>query len=416
MKQKRILAISYHTCPLASEEGKETGGMNVYVLELSKELARLGHHVDVFTRCQGKNNKTTVAVTPGFRVIHLVAGPCKTINKKILPIYIPEFVESALRFIEKEHLSYDILHAHYYQSGIIGMDINKKLPSPLPFVMSFHTLALMKNLVARSTSEQENRTRIDAEYRLTRKADAIITSSFSDKQYIKYLYNGTDKNIFEVPPGVNLNLFKSLDKSRAKKHIGIPEKTKLIIFVGRIEPLKGIDMLLYALKILIRENPLVPIKLVIVGGDISQHVKKWSSPLKQLEQLRRTLGLSDYVQFVGQKPQYELPYYYNASELVVMPSHYESFGLSAAEAMACGIPVITTNVAGISDLIDEKRAALITTVNNPLLLASQIKKLLTNKDLYHEVKKSISQNTQDLNWNTVAKQIDKVYDRIIDHI
>jgi D-inositol-3-phosphate glycosyltransferase len=411
MTQKHILMISYHTCPLASEEGKESGGMNIYVLELSKQLARIGYQVDVITRSQDAKVAQIVKVSKNFRVIHLKAGPEKPINKKKLMNYIPEFIQSFQSLLKKEHTSYDLIHAHYFLSGLIGLKLNESFSQKIPLIITFHTLALMKNLVARSAAEQENQTRVDAEFNLVKLTDAIITPSSSDKQYLMYLYGAPEKKIFEIPPGVNTTIFKPFNKSLAKQHIGVSDKTKIILFVGRIEPLKGIDVLLYAIKILISQRISDPISLMIIGGDISQHIKKWSPLLKQLEQLSRTLQITANVNFVGQRNQHELAYFYNAAEVVVMPSHYESFGMAAAEAMACGIPVITTNASGISNLIDDRRSALITSVNNPLLLASQIKKLLSDEKLYQEIQKNNLENVNDLSWENTVKQIETVYKR-----
>ncbi len=411
----KILMISYHTCPLASEEGKETGGMNVYVFELSRNLARLGHKIDVITRSQDKDNEKIVEVEENFRVIHLTAGPEAAMNKKKLVEFIPEFVDSYISFVQENDLQYDLLHAHYYQSGLIGTEIQKRLNNKIPLVLTFHTLALMKNLVARSASELSSQYRIDAEFKLSKHVDAIITPSTSDKQYLQYLYEVNPKKIFEIPPGVNTELFKPIEKIAAKEHLNLNTQEKIILSVGRIEPLKGIDMLLFAIKILIRQIPQIPLRFLIVGGDISQHITKWSPQLKQLEEFRHILGISKYVQFIGQKPQHELPYYYNAAEIVVMPSHYESFGMAAAESMACGTPVITTNVAGISQLIDERRSTLVTSVNNPLLLASQIRQLLTNASIYDEIRDNIMRNIEDLCWSGISKQIASVYLRLISH-
>lgn len=409
MALKRILVISYHTCPLAFEEGKETGGMNVYVYELSRHLARRGVMVDVITRCQDIKSERIVQVSKNFRVIHLIAGPPTNIHKDTLRSFIPEFITSFQKFTETEKLTYNIIHAHYFLSGLIGLEIKKIFSYHIPLVISFHTLALMKNLVARSAGELGSQARIDAEMLLTKEADVIISPSTSDKQYLQYLYDVSDKKIFEIPPGVNTTLFKPIPKLLAKAHIGLKTHEKIILFVGRIEPLKGIDVLLYALKIFRVQHPHIPIRLLIVGGDVSQHITKWSAQLKQLDLLAHTLGISDYVDFIGQRPQHELPYYYNCAEVVIMPSHYESFGMAAAEAMACGIPVITTNVTGISHLIDELRFWQITSVNNPLLLASQIKRLLSDETLYQHIRNMGLKNAQNLRWDIIAKQISDVY-------
>jgi D-inositol-3-phosphate glycosyltransferase len=409
---KRILMISYHTCPLASEEGKETGGMNIYVYELSKSLSKMGIKVDVITRSQEEDKERIVQVDENFRVIHLDAGPHSPLDKKKLMEYLDEFADSFKTFVQNEKLNYDLIHAHYYQSGLIALKITENLLKNIPFIMTFHTLALMKNLVARTPQEMESQVRIDAEFILTLESDAIITPSSSDKEYLQYLYNTLPQKIFEIPPGVNTSLFKPMDKKLAKEKIKLEGTEKIILFVGRVEPLKGIDVLLYALKILLSQAPDLKVRLLIVGGDISEHITKWSPQLKKLEELRHILGISSEVEFVGQKPQHELPYYYKASEVVVMPSHYESFGMAAAEAMACEIPVIMTNVTGISNLIDEERSTLITTVNNPLLLASQIKQLLTDQDIYQKTRKNIMENTRNLSWDKIAQKIVEVYNKI----
>jgi len=400
---KHIAMISYHTCPLASEEGKETGGMNVYVLELSRQLARLGNHVDIFTRSVDPNNTYIVNVEQGLRVIHLVAGPQMMVSKKELFPFIPAFIKSYQKFRQKEQIIYDILHCHYYLSGLIGNEIG-------PYIMSFHTLALMKNLVARSEEEKEDVHRIEVERFLITKATKIIAASENEGKYLEYLYDTPKEKIVVIPPGVDTELFRPMDSAVAKEHIHVPLTQKLILFAGRIEPLKGIDVLLYAMKIVLAKNPSYPVCLCIVGGDISQPSSAWSQTHRALDDLRKLLGLTASVTFVGQKPQHELPYYYNAADMVVMPSHYESFGMAALEAMACGVPVITTNVTGISSLIDEKHASLITTVNNPLLLASQIEYFLHQPHKRAEIGASLRKNVMDLSWSHIANKMDSVYD------
>ncbi len=413
MTQKRIAMLSMHTCPLAFEEGKETGGMNVYVMELSKELAKKGYYVDIFTRSQSQTQPKIVVINPFLRVIHLVAGPEKSVPKKEVIEYVDEFVESFLLFTKRENTSYDLLHAHYYLSGMVCQQLKQNGFSNTPFVMTFHTLALMKNLVARDELEREEKERINAEIVLVKEADHIIASSETDAQYLQYLYNCPKEKITIVYPGVDTNLFLPIDKVKAKKHVGADVHHKLILFVGRIEPLKGIDMLLYALKILLSQHTTIKVCLWIIGGDVSQKKSHWSKELQRLEKLRQLLNMETTVYFVGQKPQHELPYYYNASELVVMPSHYESFGMAAIEAMSCGVPVITTNVAGVTTLFDKRHQQLITSVNNPLLLASQILSLLTNQEEHKKVSEQVRKRVQDLTWENVAKKVSRVYKYLV---
>lgn len=405
--------ISYHTCPLASLEGKETGGMNVYVLELSKELAKQGYIVDIYTRSQDNSNKEIVEIGKNLRLIHLKAGLQKHIPKKQLINFIDDFVESFKQFSKKYELSYDLLHCHYYLSGLIGLKISQKNGKKIPVAMTFHTLALMKNLVARDEMEKEDKSRIDSEFLLIKKVDTIITPSTTNKEYITSLYNAPEEKITVVTPGVDTKLFKPMDKQKAKEKVGAGKNHKIVLFVGRIEPLKGIDVLMYAIKILLQKHPAMNLCLWIVGGDVSQKTSFWSKELQKLENLRELLGIKTIVKFVGQKPQTMLPYYYNAAEVVVMPSHYESFGMAALEAMACGIPVITTNVSGIASLIDDKHQALITTVNNPLMLASQIETLLTDEAFHKKIGKQVYETVQDLSWKNIAKATKHVYENLL---
>lgn len=407
---QRIAMLSYHTCPLASIEGKETGGMNVYVLELSKRLAERGYKVDMFTRCHDDDNEKVTQVTPNLRLMHLVSGPTDgSVSKKDLIRYLDGFIETFMAFTEAEGLVYDVLHCHYYLSGLVGLKLQESFPNKPPIIVTFHTLALMKNLVARGERERESQARIDAEYSLAQNATRIITPSESARDYLAYLYDASSEKISVIPPGFNIDLFKPIEKRQAKQKINATQDHKIILFVGRIEPLKGIDVLMYAMKILTQRNPEMTVCLWVLGGDISQDVSEWSQELQRLEQLRKTLRISSFVKFVGQKPQDELPYYYNSAEMVVMPSNYESFGMTALEAMACGVPVITTNVAGISRFLDDEHKALVTSAHNPLLLAERIEHLLSDEVAHAHLGKEIQEKVSELSWRSIASQIEEIY-------
>lgn len=395
---KRIAVISYHTCPLSDEKDAEVGGMNTYILELSKALTQKGFIIDIYTRCVDKNSPDIVQILPNLRVIHLETGPTTEIPKKKLSQYIPEFTKNLNNFMEKENLSYGFISSHYYLSGLIGLELKKKLQIPL--LVTFHTLALMKNLVAKSEDERETVLRIESELILTKKSDKIIATSESDLEYIHTLYNCPFKKISLLSPGVNLKLFRPIDKALAKKKIGADIDHKLILFVGRIERLKGIDVLLYAIKILIQKNPQLLFCLWIVGGSADR--KLWTRESHRLEEIRKLLKLTSYVKFVGRKRMEDLPFYYNSAEIVLMPSQYESFGIAALEAMACGIPVIITDVAGVSGLLDKKHSSLLTSASNPIGLAGKIKNLLTNKEEYYKMSKEVFKKVQDLGWEEVA--------------
>lgn len=405
MKYGRIAVLSYHTCPLSDIEGGEIGGLNVYALELCRQLARKGYVIDIFTRSQNKTHQKIVRVENNLRVIHLVAGEEKVIEKKKLINFLPEFLTNLFGFINEYKLAYDLIHAHYYMSGIIGLQMKEKYNIPL--FVTFHTLALMKNLVARSESEKEDLGRIESELLLVRKADKIIATSVRDARYLATLYNCPEEKISVLMPGIDLKIFNPQDKIKAKQIIGARTDHKLVLFVGRIEPLKGIDVLLYAMKILL-ENPQLHLCLWILGGDVSKASGKWSEELKRLDKLRQLLNISTDVTFVGRKHQNELPNYYNAAEMVILPSHYESFGLVALEAMACGVPVITTDTAGIADLFDKDNSPLITSANNPLMLSEKIKYLLEDKDEYQKISHEVLKKAGKLSWEDIANKFSEI--------
>jgi D-inositol-3-phosphate glycosyltransferase len=402
MQKKRLAVILYHTCPLSDEIDAEIGGANTYVLELSKALANRGVYLDIFTRSQSPESPRIVQVSETLRVIHLPAGKEAPLHKTEQEQHIPEFLENFYTFVKTEDLTYSYVSCHYYLSGLIGIDIKKKFS--IPMVMTFHTLGLMKNLVARSDEERESVERIKTEMMLVKSSDQIIATSEDDAEYIETLYEGDPRKIAVLIPGVDLKLFKPADKALAKKAIDEESDHRMILFVGRIEPLKGIDVLLYAIKILLNKKPGLKICVWIVGGDVSKDSAEWSKELKKLNAIRKVLGLTTSVNFVGRKEQSELPDYYNAADLLVLPSQYESFGITAVEAMASGLPVITTDTTGVSDLIDKKHSFLITSANNPILLSEKIAEILGNEEEYAHLRKEVSESVRELSWDNTAKQ------------
>ena len=408
MKYQRIAVISYHTCPLSDEKDIEIGGMNVYVLELSKELAKKGFAIDIFTRQVEKESPKIVTIYPNLRVIHIKAGKITKIRKNELIKLIPEFLENLYKFIRENKLSLDLVSCHYYLSGLIGLSIKEKYK--IPMSITFHTLALMKNLVAREEEEIEEIKRIESEMLLIKMADKVIATSQTDERYIHTLYNCPSIKISILSPGVNHKLFKPIDKLLAKKRVNISKNRRLILFVGRIEPLKGIDVLLYALKILTHHDSKLNLCLWIIGGDALGKEATWSKELIRLKQIKKILGINAFVEFLGRKKQEELPFFYNAAEIVIMPSRYESFGITSLEAISCGTPVITTDVSGISNLFDKEHQALVTSASNPILLAKKVKSLLTNKNEYIKISQEVLNKAQDFSWDKTADKFIRLWD------
>ncbi|MDO8577224.1 MAG: glycosyltransferase [Candidatus Daviesbacteria bacterium] len=390
MNSKRIAVLSYHTCPLSDEKNAEVGGMNTYVLELSKALSQKGYQIDIYTRSVDTNSPQVVNINPNLRVVHLLAGKPAPVSKKQLIRFIPEFIDNFNKFMKEEKLSYDLINAHYYLSGLIGLQLKKRLNVPL--FMTFHTLALMKNLV----EKQEDYQRIEYETLLVKNSDKIIATSEADLEYIHTLYGCPLKKISILTPGVDLKVFRPLEKKQAKQAIKASLNHKLILFVGRIVPLKGIDSLLYAMKILTKRNPKLTICLWIIGEE--------SKESKRLILLRNLLKINTFVKFIGKISNQDLPNYYNAAEVLVLPSQYESFGITALEAMACGVPVVITDATGVSNLLDKKHSSLLTSASNPIMLARKINHLLTDNIEHQKMSREVAKKVQDLSWENIADE------------
>lgn len=407
---KRIAMISVHECPLASSEGKEKGGINVYVYELSKALSNIGYSIDIFTRAQDTVNPRIVHVNDAMRVIHVNAGPLKKYPKKEILNHLNEFTKNMHECMQIEHLSYDLIHAHYYFSGIVAHNLRNMYYNTSPIVMSFHTLGLMKQLVSRTELSDEPSVRIPIEQMLVKNSDFFVTSSENDALYLKSLYDCPNDKIAAISPGVDTALFHPDNKTQAKRMIGADVNHRIILGVGRIDPVKGFDVLLFALKILLHSHPELAKQLClwIVGADVGEDPKHWSIELQMLDSLRKTLGLTTAVKFVSAQPQEKLANFYNAADVVVMPSHYESFGMVALEALSCGTSVIATDVMGISPMLKSFSTGHVISANNPIRLASELYRVITTPPVFSK-KKRLSA----FDWSTMAKKMQKVYRKLL---
>ena len=406
--------ISVHTCPLATLGGKETGGMNVYVRDLSRELARRGHHVDVFTRLQNpKVKRISHALGPNARVIHISAGPEGPMDKNLVLNHIPAFVNEILSFAQAEDISYDIIHSHYWLSGWAAIELQKAWQAP--FVQMFHTLAHMKNSVAQTEQEREGDQRIDVERQIMLQVDRLIAATPMERAQMAWLYGADPHKVSVVPCGVDINLFTPKPKTEARATLQLPVHRPIILFVGRIEPLKGIDTLIKAISIVFQktewrsETPL----LLIIGGTPEDSLVANSHEVERLRILRESLGLTDQIVFMGSKPQESLPYYYSAADVLVVPSHYESFGMVALEAMACGTPVIASKVGGLSLAVQDGSTGYLVPDRNPEQLAGKIEQLLTQPELARDIGQKAVEWARQFRWPLIAQRILEIYDELL---
>jgi D-inositol-3-phosphate glycosyltransferase len=411
---RRIAMLSVHTCPLATLGGKETGGMNVYVRDLSRELSRRGIAVDVFTRLQ---NPALPRISTGRlgatgRVIHIPAGPERPYDKNLVFDHLPEFVQRVGNFALQDDLAYDLIHSHYWLSGWAALDL--RATWRVPVIQMFHTLGEMKNRVAQTPEERESPRRIDVEGQIMRFADQLVAATPLEKAQMSWLYGADADKISVVPAGVDLNLFRPVPRAEAKTRIGISPDCGMILFVGRIQPLKGIDTLMRAMKRVINQYPDFRENLCvsIIGGDPQPDSELERMEFERLNRLQAELGIGDLVTFLGAKDQDTLVYYYSAAEMVVMPSHYESFGMVALEAMACGTPVIGSDVGGLSFSIEDGFNGYLVPGKDPDALADKIALLLRHPSLRDHLGEQAIRWAERYAWTYIADEILDVFEMV----
>jgi len=406
--------LSYHTCPLATLGGKSTGGMNVYVRDLTKALGRLGIHVDVFTRSQDEHVPHVLHdLGYGNRVVHIPAGPEVPLTKEELVGFIPTFVEEILKFEKEKNIQYDLIHSHYWMSGLAAIALKEKWNVPL--IHMFHTLGEMKNQVAKNPEERESSFRIDCEKKILEKADQIVAATLSERAQLDWFYKANLSKIVVIPPGVDLSHFYPIPVDEAREFVGVKLKDKMVLFVGRIEPLKGIDTLISAMPCLnfMEDLGFCPVTLTIIGGDPDADPEFMTAEMTRLQELSNDLGMDNMVIFLGKRSQDTLPYYYSAADVVVMPSHYESFGLVALEAMACGTPVIASQVGGLTHLVQDGVTGYHVANDDPQELCSKLKLLLGDEERRLRFGKQATRRAQEYSWEVIADQIKSTYSALL---
>jgi D-inositol-3-phosphate glycosyltransferase len=409
----RVALISYHTCPLATLGGKETGGMNVYVRDLVRQLGRHGIGADVFTRSQDEHVPHVLhQLGYGNRIVHVPAGPEVPLEKEGLTDHLPAFTEWILEFARSKGIQYDLIHSHYWLSGLSALELKKEWG--VPIIQMFHTLAVMKNRVARSEHEIAPQVRLDAERKLIREADCIVASTQAELAQIQWLYQEDISRTVVIPPGVDTTRFYPIPADEAKEYVGVPAEHRIILFVGRMVPLKGIDSLLRAMALMAREGAIdcEQVCLQLIGGDSGESEEQLNLEMRRLERLCDRLGIADIVTFLGKRDQDTLQYYYSAAEIVVLPSHYESFGLAALEAMACGTPVVASETGGLVFLIQDGETGFHVPTADPESLADRLKLLLNDDQLRERMGQAAAEYAKQYAWPIIADQVVELYQQV----
>ena len=366
----------------------------MYARELSRTLGWMGIKVDIFTRCHPGQEEEIVELAPHVRLVHLEGGPPEAPLDGLYP-YLPSFCEELVRFAQEEGREYQLVHSHYWLSGWVGQRVTGKWG--VPHVVSFHTLAEAK--IRAKAGEKESPFRSVVEKELMASADRVIASSCHEKEAMVCLYECPRQRIEVVPCGVDLSLFRPLDIGEVRKTLGLNGE-KVIVYVGRLEPLKGLELLFQSTSIMENREAL---KVLIIGG-IAR-----AGEVDRLKNLSVELGIDKITEFVGVVDHRLLPLYYNAADVCVVPSYYESFGLVALEALACGTPVVASRVGGLPTVVQHGRTGYLLSWRCPEPFADSLEMILFSQGLRRSMSVAARKRAERVGWETVAEKAHRIY-------
>ena len=404
----RVAMFSVHSCPLATLGGRETGGMNVYVRELSRHLSQRGVAVDVYTRRQDPCMPTVTEFDSRARVIHLNAGPPAPYAKHRVLDHLPEFLQRVHDFMTSQGLQYDLLHSHYWLSGWVALHLRRELC--LPMAHMSHTLGHPKNSAVQQDWEREPLMRIQVEREVLGQSDALIAESEASKHHMVQGYDIVPSRIEVISCGVDPTIFHVQDRLQARRALGL-SVGPLLLFVGRLQPLKGIDILLRSAYEVRQAYP--DLQVLVVGGGVDADDDHEMEERQRLQTLTARLGLSRQVHFIAAQPQEILAQYYAAADVFVMPSHYESFGMVVLEAMACGTPVVASRVGGMASTIVHERTGFLAPVGDVHAFAQAITQLLERPALRHAMSQASQDRAEQFAWPRITDRTQRLYERLV---
>jgi D-inositol-3-phosphate glycosyltransferase len=390
--------ISLHTSPTATLGQNANGGLNVYVRELCMLLSQRGVATDVFTRRVGRSCPDVEDLAPLSRVVYLPAG-ADGLDKYRLLEHVPSFTDAVEDFVAGSGLRYDLIHSHYWLSGLSACALRHRLG--LPWAHTAHTLAIVKNRQLAPGAEPEPETRADLEGEIARCADLLVVSTAAEGEDLRRAYHVPADRFAVVPPGVDLDTFLAQPKDLARRLIGHTGE-RLFVFAGRLEPLKGVDVILHALALLTAGGRHPEVRLLVLGADSGSGS---GGEQARLRRLAEELGLTDRVDFLGSVPQRRLASYYAAADACLMPSYSESFGLVGLEAQACGTAVIASNVAGLASVVRDGVTGFLVDGHDPADYADRMRRVLETTHLAEELGLRGSRLARAFSWERTADQL-----------
>ncbi len=408
---KRIAMLSAHTSPLDQPGNGDAGGMNVYVLELSRQLASRGIEVEIFTRATSRHQQPVEDPEPGIRVHHVAAGPFEGLEKNDLPSQLCSFVRDVLRAeVEREPGHFDLVHSHYWLSGQVGTVARERWGVPL--VHTMHTMAKVKNAQLADGDSPEPIGRVYGEEEIVRLADQLIANTAEERRELIELYGADPDRVAVVHPGVDLSVFRAGRQAEARKQLDIPEDAAVLLFAGRIQPLKAPDVVLAAAAVMLERDPSLRDRLAvaIVGGASGSGLDRPTA----LSDLSGELGLDDVVRFIPPVSQAELANWYAAASVVCVPSYNESFGLVAIEAQACGTPVVAARVGGLPTAVSDGVSGVLVDGHDPADYALALYPLLVDTEVREAMSHKAVRHAESFGWDVTAERTLEVYAAAID--
>ena len=398
---KRIALISVHASPIAKVGGKKVGGLNVYIREIAKTLGSQGILVDLFTRQESEHQpQVDTSLGEGIRVVHIQAGALQSMSPDDLLPTIQQFSAGVIAFSIRHNIRYDFIFSHYWLSGLVAMRLRETWGTP--FAQVFHTLGAMKARIP-STRQSTPHVRIHHESRIVQSADLLIANTVAERSQLLWLYRADRRKIHVSPPGVNLSVFFPVDKAQARKQLNLPPEAFLAVFAGRIEPLKAVDSILEAVALIPHStHEARPLQVMIIGGDPHD---KADHDIQSLIQQAKQLGIDERVSFVAAQQQDRLALYLNAADVLLLPSEYESFGMIALEAMACGTTVIASNVGGLTHLIQDGETGFLAPVREPKAVAQRLMQLQADPQLLEQMQKQSAAHAEHYTWTEIAEHL-----------
>jgi D-inositol-3-phosphate glycosyltransferase len=403
---RRVATLSVHTSPLDQPGCGDAGGLNVYVTEVSRRLAERGIAVEIFTRSTSSEIPPTVELVPGVMVRHITAGPYEGLDKNDLPAQLCAFTSGVLRE-EAAHEPgwYDLVHSHYWLSGQVGWIAKERWGVPL--VHTMHTMAKVKNLWLADGDAPEPAMRAIGEAQVVEAADRLIASTADEAAQLVELYAADPQRVEVVAPGVDLETFAPGDRTAARRRLELAADDVVLLFVGRIQPLKAPDVLLRAAAAMVEREPALRDRMVVmvVGGPSGSGVEE----PEQLSKLAVSLGIADLVRFERPAPQGDLANYYRAADVTVVPSYNESFGLVALESQACGTPVVAARVGGLATAVDDGRSGVLIDGHNPHDYAAALRRILDEPARRAALAEGALRHAERFGWDATVERVLEVY-------